>query len=481
MQGHKSVGRRIVAAGWLLTLLAACGGGASSSAGGGSGAGSNAAVTGVGTPEAPPARATIGSSGGMLTSSDGLLTLSIPSGALAQDTVIGIQPIDNQAPGGLGSAYRLTPDGQTFAAPVTLTYSPAGGQPDGSTLSELGTAFQTGDGTWQVLPGGSADNAAGTYTATTTHFTDYSFFAYLDLQIDKSAAFVGQTRNLQVVQYDPVQVDNGPVGAVYLPDRSHPHDFKALSPAWSVNGTPQPGDDTPQGSIVTLAAGSAHYLAPPHLPTSGNPVAVAATFTLPDGGPSVTLVKNVHLLAHRYHVVDNVEFSAVCGPVGGVIGPLDYDLSDFTSFDISLDDDFQITGSNFAAMPPGGPFSVTVNRGCLPPEATDAGESETASYLSAQTDAFYAMQASGGFVEALGKLHLIVTGGEITDIPAYHYVISASGQTIAEGDVPQSRAPTDLEGIFLDGYDHERTPDDPPLPDNPNYVNNTVLLSVLQE
>ena len=73
-------------------------------------------------------------------------------------------------------------------------------------------------------------------------------------------------------------------------------------------------------------------------------------FTLPDGGPSVTLVKNVHLLAQRYHVVDNVEFSAVCGPVGGVIGPLDYDLSDFTSFDISLDDDFQITGSNFAAM-----------------------------------------------------------------------------------------------------------------------------------
>jgi hypothetical protein len=56
----------------------------------------------------------IGAAVGVVTSADGLATVTIPSGALAGDTHIGIQPDTNTAAGGRGVAYRLTPDGQRF-------------------------------------------------------------------------------------------------------------------------------------------------------------------------------------------------------------------------------------------------------------------------------------------------------------------------------------------------------------------------------
>ncbi len=74
---------------------------------------------------------TIGAGGGQIVSSDGLLTVDIPAGALAADEEITVTyvPVDQRA-GYLGDtfdgidfdmAYDLGPDGMTFAAPVTVT------------------------------------------------------------------------------------------------------------------------------------------------------------------------------------------------------------------------------------------------------------------------------------------------------------------------------------------------------------------------
>ncbi len=60
------------------------------------------------------------------------------------------------------------------------------------------------------------------------------------------------------------------------------------------------------------------------------------------------------------------------------------------------------------------------------------------------------------YLGSLGKLHLIITDGGLTDIPAYHYVLSANGQFAGSGNVAQERNATDLKGIFLDGYDNEK-------------------------
>jgi hypothetical protein len=69
--------------------------------------------------------ATVGAEGGMLTSSDGILTLTIPAGALADSIQISIggapsAPQDDQR---IGAAYAIEPTGTMFAVAATLAMS----------------------------------------------------------------------------------------------------------------------------------------------------------------------------------------------------------------------------------------------------------------------------------------------------------------------------------------------------------------------
>ena len=80
------------------------------------------AITPVGTPAGDPITKTIGISGGSIASPDSVMELVIPAGALPANTDITIQPVTNEAPGGIGLAYDLLPDGTTFSKPATLTF-----------------------------------------------------------------------------------------------------------------------------------------------------------------------------------------------------------------------------------------------------------------------------------------------------------------------------------------------------------------------
>jgi hypothetical protein len=65
----------------------------------------------------------IGEVGGSVTSADGRLTVDIPAGALTESTMISIQPISSTLPMGIGDAYRLSPEGQIFSLPATITFN----------------------------------------------------------------------------------------------------------------------------------------------------------------------------------------------------------------------------------------------------------------------------------------------------------------------------------------------------------------------
>lgn len=79
-------------------------------------------VTPVGTPIGEVSRKTIDAAGGKLTSADGTIEIIIPAGALNTATEISIQPISNELASGVGTAYRLTPHGEQFNKPVTITF-----------------------------------------------------------------------------------------------------------------------------------------------------------------------------------------------------------------------------------------------------------------------------------------------------------------------------------------------------------------------
>jgi hypothetical protein len=72
-----------------------------------------------------PSSATIGPSGGALASSDYVIEMLVPAGALTSNVSFTITPVSAPGSGTLAPAYTITstPSGQTFLAPVVISYT----------------------------------------------------------------------------------------------------------------------------------------------------------------------------------------------------------------------------------------------------------------------------------------------------------------------------------------------------------------------
>jgi hypothetical protein len=286
---------------WILTalLVVSCGGddGAGPVDDGGNNT-TDPTPTTPGTPNGAPTTQSIGPAGGTITSADGLFSITIPPGALtslaatapALETEITIQPITNTAWGGVGSGYRLLPDGVEFAVPVELNFSLEDSMLWGSDTSLVDVARQKDDGVWGILKSRRIDWESRTLTCTTSHFSDYSMVE--GMQIRPPAASVAPLGTVNLfVRYCERQTVSGGAGnddltALILGcDGSMPPNTVSN---WSVNGLP--GGNATIGTVVQTAPGKARYTAPTTEPQD-NPVAVSVNFISSRGNG--VLVSNI--------------------------------------------------------------------------------------------------------------------------------------------------------------------------------------------
>ena len=152
-----------------------------------------------GTPLGQPVHKVIGPEGGTLTSADGSLTMSVPSGAVAQATDFSMQPVTPTLPGLVAKqSYRLLPEGQTFAQPVTLRYHYQPDSLDGTSAQLLFMAYQGPDGIWKALPDTELDETAHTLTVRTKHFSDWGAFAEFVLKSDREVVAPGESATLSL-------------------------------------------------------------------------------------------------------------------------------------------------------------------------------------------------------------------------------------------------------------------------------------------
>lgn len=275
--------------------------------------------TAVGQPVGAATTQTIGPAGGALTSSDGKLTLNFPAGALAKETPVSIQPIENKAFGGVGAAYRLLPADATYQKAATATWQYTDADVNGSTPDALGMAAQQANGVWlgRAL---KADKTKKQVTASITRPRDIAYFEQFFLRPSQP----------QVLPNEPVEFQ-----AYYLKNFSGNPDenwFTLSQPEptglaydWMVNGVPANRHQNAELGQVSLHDDSRMllYRAPQKSP--GSPIAIS-TRIVTASKVQLTLVSNVSVYSGNSCTVDGknvsnapVSFAVSNGVLTGMI------------------------------------------------------------------------------------------------------------------------------------------------------------------
>jgi len=301
--GRGAVGNgtaRMIWTGGLILMLAGCGGGGGGSSSDDGGRNEpppppvqrdpvTAVATEAGSPLDTAVTQAIGPAGGVLESADGTLRVEVPAGALIAEQTFSIQSISNNAHGKIGSAFRLGPEGVTFASPIRLTFNYTPDQVLGTAPQLLRVASQNRNGFWELHNAQQLDADEGTVSVNTTHFSDWSLVAGAQLSPESATVKPGETVALSVVVCAPVQTDD--LLTTLLSECQPSTVIRNLVRNWSVNGVS--GGDGHVGTVAVQDDRLAVYTAPASAPQS-NPVAVSTEYTTLQG-ELVTLISNIRI------------------------------------------------------------------------------------------------------------------------------------------------------------------------------------------
>jgi hypothetical protein len=228
-----------------------------------------------GDPQGTATTQMIDAAGGSITSADGRITLDIPAGALAAATTISVQPITNTTPNGMGLAYRLEPEGTTFAAPATLTFHLSASE--ALALASTYVTTQHADGLWYSQPNQQRDGSAQTVGVSTTHFSDWSLAETVRLdppeQRVKTSEAVTFTASILIVNEEGDELANPFGDDVAVPTQTPLSNQLNGDKIWSVNGIE--GGNAAFGQVRDPGS----YTAPSKEPTP-NPATVTLTIQL---------------------------------------------------------------------------------------------------------------------------------------------------------------------------------------------------------
>lgn len=130
----------------------------------------------------PPTRVNITTSGGIIAFLNGLVTLTVPPGAVPRDTFVTVESATGVPSSGLlvsGTSLEFKPDGMTFLVPISAKVKVGSIQlPTGVRLSELRIHKVIG-GQWVLVSGGST----GADSSVSASLSGFSTYAVLGLPV----------------------------------------------------------------------------------------------------------------------------------------------------------------------------------------------------------------------------------------------------------------------------------------------------------
>lgn len=150
----------------------------------------------------------IGTAGGTLQWPGGHIGINIPEGALPGNTSIGIERLNNTNIAGIGSSYRLTPHGQVFAKPVTITFSYSDMADSAGLLQTLGLSYQMDDGVWKFVGADAVNTEAQTVSFKSKHFSDWSLMNRISLSPYQADLEAGEKKTIKAMIFTEADWDH---------------------------------------------------------------------------------------------------------------------------------------------------------------------------------------------------------------------------------------------------------------------------------
>lgn len=290
-------------------------------------------ITAVGKPAGKKTEIKLTKDGGSLKSSDGLVELIFPGGAVSKKTDVSMLPITNLMPNGNGLAYRFEPSGIQFQKPVQVVFRYDEEETKDTAQLLLGIAMQDDKGQWLSLNNSVVDTVAKIISGSINHFSDWSKFD--QIKIEPSYARLKVKKNMSLT-INLVSADDGGQELTALsPMKKKKIPWKAT---WMANEIIN-GNAT-EGKIAATSRTSIKYTAPAALPPK-NPVAITADLA---GIAYRTKIRGITTTFEKLRLVSNIliyddayevtMISEIQGMAGTCLGAPTY--KDTGSFVVSL-------------------------------------------------------------------------------------------------------------------------------------------------
>lgn len=245
-----------------------------------------------GTSMGPVVSKVIGPAGGVITAEEGSLTIEIPAGALATATTIGLEPITKTNIAAIGQSYRLTPHGQQFEKPITLTYALSAEVDSVALLETLGFAYQMDNGVWKFVGSTTYDHQFGRVTYKTKHFSDWSVMNRVTLSPLHANLEPGEKQILKALIYTESKWEDLLVPLTSNADNSEPG-YPVGTPAPLPSKYIKSWDLVGAGNIVAANGHTLTYQAPNNVNGYTN-ATVSLTLNAPVNG-SFILLSNLQI------------------------------------------------------------------------------------------------------------------------------------------------------------------------------------------
>ena len=252
-------------------------------------------------------RATIGTEGGKISSTDGGLSLDIPAGAVDLNTIFDIQEVTSTLEGNKYPTYKITPEGIRFKKPVTIKINYQNFDLTGSSSEMLAPTYQDEKGIYHVPKEFLNDKANKTLSISTTHFSSWTAYDKYRLE---GPTEVGTKGNIQIKLMTYPQV----------PDLTGDESLQAWDEAevtdafGYVDERLKTAEWKLLGEGVVSSQGLKCLYSAPLTPPASNPVLVSVSMTgkFESNGPATakyTLLYPIQVVSDEYclAVIDGVE------------------------------------------------------------------------------------------------------------------------------------------------------------------------------